>query len=67
MSNPSKITVNISDNRINNKDLLKLLKEKYNLKVQAIFYALLENPDLLEEIDSMIDPHDRSFRFCNRM
>ena len=67
MNKPTKLTINISDPRINNKDFLKLLKEKYNLKVQAIIYALLENEELLEEIDNMIDKNDRAWRFLSRM
>lgn len=45
----------------------KHIKEKYNLKIHGIFHILLTHPEILEEINKLIDNSDVNFRFKKYM
>lgn len=45
----------------------KYIKDKYNLKIHGIFHALLTHPELLDEIDKLIDKADNNYRFKKYM
>lgn len=45
----------------------KHIKEKYNLKIQAIFHVLIEHPEILEEINEKVDSTDMNLRFKKYM
>lgn len=45
----------------------KHIKEKYNLRLNAIIKVLIDHPELLQEINDYIDKDDVEFRFQKYM
>lgn len=45
----------------------KYIKEKFNLKIQGIFYVLITCPEILDMINDKIDECDLDYRFKKYM